>query len=119
MTRERNRPCPGQGGDTGGVNLLASGFNGFMMFVSLAVLALEIFALVDAAIRPDRLYRAADKQTKVFWLAILAGAIVLGRLPFIGLIAIVASIVYLVDVRPKIRELQGRGGSASGPYGPW
>lgn len=98
--------------------MIANGFNGFMMLVSLAVLAIEIFALVDAAIRPDRAYRAADKQTKVFWLAILAGAILLGRLPFIGLIAIVASIVYLVDVRPRLRQAQGRGGS-SGPYGPW
>jgi Protein of unknown function (DUF2516) len=34
-----------------------------------------------------------------------------------GIIAMVAAIVYLVDVRPAVRGVR-RGGGA-GPYGPW
>jgi hypothetical protein len=30
----------------------------------------------------------------------------------------VAAAIYLADVRPKIRGLQG-GGERQGPYGPW
>ncbi len=101
------------------MNVIAGGFNGLMLVVSLAVLALEIFTLVDAAIRPDRAVRAVDKQCKMFWIAILAAAVLLGRLPMIGFFAVVAPIVYLVDVRPRVRAVQGRGGKASGPYGPW
>ena len=37
----------------------------------------------------------------------------------IYLIAFVAAAVYLVDVRPALRQVGGRGGGNSGPYGPW
>ncbi len=99
--------------------MIAAGYNGLMFLLWLVVLAVELFALVDAAIRPDRAFRAADKRSKTFWLAVLGGAILLGFVPMVGFIAVVASIVYLVDVRPRVRALKGRGGSASGPYGPW
>ncbi len=93
-------------------------FQGIFLLVNLAVWAVKIWALVDAAIRPDRSYRAADKQSKLFWVVILVVALLLGT-GFLGIAALVASIVYLVDVRPRLREVQGRGGAASGPYGPW
>ncbi len=101
------------------MSVLSAGYGGLMFVVSLAALAVELFALVDAAVRPDRAFRAADRRSKGFWLAILAGTILLGFLPMIGFIAVVAAIVYLVDVRPRVRALSGRGGSSSGPYGPW
>jgi len=31
----------------------------------------------------------------------------------------VAAAVYLVDVRPALRQVSGRGRSKQGPYGPW
>jgi hypothetical protein len=37
---------------------------------------------------------------------------------FIGIIGVIAVIVYIVDVRPAVRSL-GRGGRSQGPYGPW
>jgi hypothetical protein len=38
----------------------------------------------------------------------------------LSIVAVVASAVYLTDVRPAVRQLRGRGGSGrSGPYGPW
>ncbi|MEU3254484.1 DUF2516 family protein [Streptomyces sp. NPDC006997] len=105
------------------------GFAGFMSLLSLALTVFSGFALIDAATRREDAYRAADKKTKPFWLIILGVAFVvtllfplLSLLPIIGL---VATIVYMVDVRPAIRSLPGggrnsrRGSSSDGPYGPW
>ena len=81
--------------------------------VGLVILALELWALVDAAIRPAAAYVAAGKLTKPAWLAILAAALVLsflfGGMSLFGLVGIVAAIVYLVDVRPAVRSMR-RGG---------
>lgn len=89
--------------------------------VYLLGVGIGLWAAVDAAIRPAAAYPAAGKLTKPAWVAITAVAAVLlfftGPLGLLGLIAIVGSIVYLVDVRPAVREL--RGGSSDGPYGPY
>ncbi|MBV7696806.1 DUF2516 family protein [Streptomyces sp. TRM70350] len=104
------------------------GFVGFMWLLSMALILFSGFALIDAATRREDAYRAAGKQTKPFWLIILGLAFVvnlifdiLSLLPIIGLIA---TIVYMVDVRPALRGLPGggrahRGSSSDGPYGPY
>ena len=46
-----------------------------MWLLSMACSVFSGFALVDAAIRRDDAYRAADKQTKPFWLIILGLAV--------------------------------------------
>ena len=74
--------------------------------------ALKLWALVDACLRPQAAYVAAGKLTKLAWVAILAAAVLLGGgdvLGLLGLVGTVAAIVYLVDVRPAVRELR-RGG---------
>ena len=78
-------------------------------------MAVEVWALVDCAIRQPQAFVAAGKLTKVAWLAINAVALlvsfefgVLGAYG-LGLAGIVASIVYLVDVRPAVREVGGGG----------
>ena len=86
-------------------------FDGLLLtVVHWAVLALAVWALVDALIRPTSAYVAAGKLTKPAWVAITALAAVLSYfvlpLNFLGLIATVASIVYLVDVRPALRGLR-------------
>ncbi|WP_317444111.1 DUF2516 family protein [Streptomyces collinus] len=112
--------------------MLMLGFAGFMGILKIVLMALAAFGLVDAAFRREDAFRAADKQNKVFWLIVLGIALVvsylfsiLGILPIAGL---VASIVYLVDVRPALKQVSGggngwgrrRGGSSSdGPYGPF
>ncbi|MGK5111056.1 MULTISPECIES: DUF2516 family protein [unclassified Geodermatophilus] len=77
-------------------------------------LALTAYALVDALVRPATGYVAAGKLTKPAWAAItgLATLVVFwqGPMSFLGLPAIIAAIVYLVDVRPAVRGLR-RGGS--------
>jgi hypothetical protein len=100
--------------------------NVVLLLLSLAAFALQVFALVDAARhRPDA-YAAAGKLTKNKWLIILGVATAVGfvslassPLGFLNIIAVVAAIVYLVDVRPALQAVTGRGGSSGGPYGGW
>jgi len=96
-----------------------------MLALTIAALALEVFAFVHALkTRPDA-FVAASKRTKTFWLAvtgvaILLGFVSLGGLGFLAIIGIVAAGVYLADVRPAVDSVQGRGNSShQGPYGPW
>jgi hypothetical protein len=96
-------------------------------FVALAIAAfiVEAWAFVDAIIRPAQAFPAAGKQTKPIWLVILGVAFVLGLYSaayggvtqLLSVVAFVAAAVYLVDVRPKVREF--RKGTRMGPYGPW
>jgi hypothetical protein len=79
------------------------------------VLALTAYALVDALVRPAAGYVAAGKLTKPAWAAITALSVLVvfwqGPMSFLGLPAIIAAVVYLVDVRPAVRGLR-RGGSS-------
>lgn len=79
--------------------------------VWLAVLGVQVYALVDAAVRPASAYLAAGKLTKQAWVTILAVCLVigLGVFPYsmFGLAVIIATIVYFVDVRPALRRLGG------------
>ncbi|WP_447038885.1 DUF2516 family protein [Streptomyces sp. DSM 118878] len=104
------------------------GFANFMWLLSLALILFSGFALIDAALRREDAYRAADKKTKPFWLVILGLAFVVNLifniLSFLPIIGLIATIVYMVDVRPALRQITGgggrRGGSSSdGPYGPY
>lgn len=95
------------------------------LLIQVALLGLILFALVDALIRPTGAYVAAGKRTKLLWGLVLAvGFGVAFLLGFAGpglmfsLLAVVAAVVYIVDVRPAVKSV-GRGGSAQGPYGPW
>jgi hypothetical protein len=75
-----------------------------------------VFAVLDALSRRPDAYAAADKQTKGTWVGITAacGAIlVLGVLSslfeppmLLWLAASVGTLVYLLDVRPRLREVQ-------------
>jgi hypothetical protein len=90
-------------------------FDGLVYLVlSWGALALTAWAFVDALIRPAAGFVAAGKLTKPGWAAITGLAIAViwffGPMSFLGLPAIVAAIVYLVDVRPAVRGLR-RGNS--------
>ena len=93
----------------------------------LAALVVEAWAFIDAVRRPAGAFTAAGKQTKQLWLVILGVAAVVGLgsvaygvslISILPIVAFVASAIYMVDVRPKVREFKG-GGTNSGPYGPW
>ncbi|MGW4383307.1 DUF2516 family protein [Kitasatospora sp. NPDC004531] len=97
-------------------------------WLATAIICYKVFAFVDAAIRREDAYRAADKKTKGFWLVVLGLALgadlLFGANPVSGLlvlVGLVAAIVYVVDVRPAIKLVTGGrgGGRNAGPYGPW
>lgn len=106
-----------------------------MSLISLVLLALAVFTFVDAALRREDAYRAADKQKKPFWLIVLGltAAVNIFPMPFfmLQIIGLIATIVYLVDVRPALKQVTGnsrgggrgwgrrRGSSSDGPYGPF
>lgn len=72
-----------------------------------AALALHVFAFFDATIRPNAGYVANERLTKPAWMgitALAAGVTYLsGPISFLGIPALVASILYFVDVRPALR----------------
>ena len=84
-----------------------------------ACLALGLWALVDAAIRRTDAYPAADRQTKLIWVGILA----VGRFApvafsgILGLAGITAAIIYLVDVRRRLIEVTRGSRGSSGSSG--
>ena len=90
--------------------------SGLLSLLNLGLLVLVAWALIDAATRPAAAFVAAGKQTKQIWLAILAVALLLclvglgGVLGIFGFVVAVAAIVYLVDVRPAVREMRPGGG---------
>ena len=72
--------------------------------------ATTAYAFVHAAMQRPDAYTAAGKLTKPVWLVILGvGALLALVLGITGTaIAAVAAGVYLVDVRPKILDIQGK-----------
>jgi Protein of unknown function (DUF2516) len=97
-------------------------------------LGIGVFAFVDTLRHRKDAFVAAGKRTKGLWLGITGMALLLillaypfqnaGRLDPLNLlviVAVVASSVYLADVRPAVSQMRGRGGGGGrmGPYGPW
>ncbi len=111
------------------VAVLIYGFQNVLSWVQLVLAVYAAAMLVDAAVRREDAYRAADKQTKGMWLIFLVIAtallFLLPLMSFLPIIGLIAVIVYTVDVRPAIKGISGgrgprRGGSSSdGPYGPF
>jgi 4-amino-4-deoxy-L-arabinose transferase-like glycosyltransferase len=85
-----------------------------MFVLQIAVALTAVYAFVHAALQRPDAYTAADKLTKPVWLVILGLAVALSSiLSFVfgvlGMaIAACAAGVYLVDVRPKLLEIQGK-----------
>jgi 4-amino-4-deoxy-L-arabinose transferase-like glycosyltransferase len=85
-----------------------------MLVLQIAVLVMAVYAFIHAAMQRTDAYTAADKLTKPVWLIILGLAVALTSvLSFVfgvlGMaIAACAAGVYLVDVRPKLLEVQGK-----------
>ncbi|AGT91385.1 DUF2516 family protein [Rhodococcus qingshengii] len=87
-----------------------------LIFLALKVLALvgAVYAIVHAVRQRPDAFTAVNKLTKPIWLGILivAALILLATSPvgLLGIIAVVAVCVYLVDVRPRVDDIQ-HGGS--------
>jgi hypothetical protein len=87
------------------------GVVGYVLFIlQIIVIVTAVYAFVHAAMQRPDAYTAADKLTKPVWLVILGVGVLLALVLGITGVAIaaVAAGVYLVDVRPKILEIQGK-----------
>jgi 4-amino-4-deoxy-L-arabinose transferase-like glycosyltransferase len=89
--------------------------NTVMDVLQVAVVVMAVYAFVHAAMQRPDAYTAADKLTKPVWLLILGVAVAMASIlataafGVLGIaIAACAAGVYLVDVRPKLLEIQGK-----------
>lgn len=78
-----------------------------------ALIAVKIWALVDALTRPAAAYVAAEKLTKQGWLLILGLTVVssliwTSPLGLFSIVGTVAAFVYLVDARPALASVTRR-----------
>ncbi|MUL81764.1 MULTISPECIES: DUF2516 family protein [unclassified Mycolicibacterium] len=85
---------------------------GVIVLVLVAVVFfVGVYALVHAAMQRPDAYTATGKLTKPVWLAILGVSLLLTLLlrdAFGAAISACATGIYLVDVRPKLLEIQGK-----------
>ena len=93
------------------------------MLVFVVSVGTRAYAFVDAFFRPADAYVAAGKLTRTAWLIILGLGLVVGvvlqsPVSLLNIAALIAAIVYLVDVRPAVREI-GRPDRRNGPSGQW
>lgn len=95
--------------------------------LAVGVFALSGWALVHALRTPARAFAVTGKQSKKLWLVILGLAALFGFaaavqylsvLSIFTVASVIASGIYLADVRPAVGEI-GKGGGNQGPYGPW
>lgn len=91
-----------------------------MYTITLVIMAFGavagVFAAFDAVGRRPDAFAAADKQTKGTWVGITAACGAVMALAWVTplfqpptlfwLAALVGTLVYLVDVRPRLREVQ-------------
>ncbi len=84
------------------------------LVLGVAVFVTVVYAFVHAARQRSDAYTATGKLTKPVWLIIL-GVSGLLSIPYLGplnimgpIIAACAAGVYLVDVRPKLLDIQGK-----------
>jgi uncharacterized membrane protein len=87
-----------------------------LIVLAIAILAMVVYAFVHASLQRSDAYTAIGKLTKPLWLIILgvAGLLSATALMSFGLnimgpiIGACAAGIYLVDVRPKLLEIQGK-----------
>lgn len=100
-------------GYAGPVNLYAQ--STVFLVVLVVLLAIKGFAFISSLTYSSEAYQAAGKLTKQAWCAITglafgAQLILIGSSPFgiLHLVFTIASLVYLADVRPALREVTSR-----------
>jgi Protein of unknown function (DUF2516) len=92
--------------------VILANLTGVIVWAVVAAAAIMcLYAFVHAAMQRADAYPAVDKLTKPVWLVILGIALLFAVLlkdVFGAAVAACAAGVYLVDVRPKLLEVQGK-----------
>ncbi|GAA1982449.1 DUF2516 family protein [Nocardiopsis rhodophaea] len=89
--------------------------------IYIAIFVTTLYAFIEALRVPAQAYPAMDKQTKGLWVGLLGVGLfvslsaALTSYGFFTFLALVASLIFLLDVRPAVRGI----GRNDGPYGPW
>jgi len=92
-----------------------------LLVLTVAAFALTAYSFDDALRRPAAAFEYAGKKTKTFWSILLGVALALafvsigGQVGLLVILSVVASGVYLADVRPAVKTYGG--GPSRGPYG--
>ena len=82
--------------------------------INVVAILLLVGAIAHCALQKPASFPAVSPLTKGTWLAIMAGCLVLSALgalgqggyrSIFGIIGLVAALVYLLDIRPAIRDL--------------
>jgi Protein of unknown function (DUF2516) len=102
-----------------------------LLILGIGAFGLTGFAAFDVVRRKAPLFPQVGRLTKPAWMGILIAAFLIALLSltqvltnsgnplgFLNFIGFVAAGVYLAEVRPKLRQIDG-GGRSSGPYGPY
>lgn len=80
--------------------------------ITIAIGVAAIVSLVHAAVQRPDAFTAVDKLSKPAWVGILVVATLViwlfGPLSLFGIIGVIAVLVYVVDVRPRTDEIQGK-----------
>ena len=79
----------------------------------IVMLGVKGFAFIDCLRQPTDAFPAIGRQNKVLWTVLTGVAAVTALLPTLtlsifGLAGIVVALIYLFDIRPKIKEILGR-----------
>lgn len=96
------------------MNIGGLGIDGLVILVLWAILlGVKAFALFDCIRRPKDYFPFIGRQTKVLWLVLTGLSLFAGLAPnltmsIFGIAGTVISLIYLLDIRPKMIELGGR-----------
>ncbi|MFI6476353.1 DUF2516 family protein [Nonomuraea sp. NPDC050663] len=122
------------------MGLINGVFNLLFLVLAAVIFGMSIYAFAHAARVQPNAFLSAGKLKKPIWLlitglaALFSGAgaysyllafLTVGTQQFIGIglglfsiAAVIAATIYIVDVKPAVKGMGGRGGN-QGPYGPW
>ncbi|GAB1822924.1 DUF2516 family protein [Herbidospora sp. RD11066] len=100
--------------------------------LTVAAFGMSAWALIHAIRTPARAFQAAGKLSKNLWMIFTALATLftlaaatgymgegMYMLNFLTIASVIASGIYLADVKPAVNEYKGGSGGNQGPYGPW
>lgn len=91
--------------------------------IYLVIFVVNLYALIEAIRTPAEAFPLMDKQSKRLWVGllgvgtVLALSAVMGSFAIFVILSLIASLVFMLDVRPAVRGVSGN--RNEGPYGPW